>query len=132
MSSKRGTPDKAEWLRKAEEAYDRVFGKRDRLGEGSRPTTFNEIEAEAVGEGNALSCWLLESKISSEAQASDCHGHECPCPFCGKPAKRQREDPETREVQARPGNVSFERHQYYCVACRRLFFSGRSQAGPEA
>lgn len=131
MSSKRGTPDKEEWLRKAEEAYEKVFGERDRLGQGRGSATFSEIEAEAVEEGNRLARWLIEGKISSEAEALDSHGEECPCPFCGKPAKRKREDLEDREVHARPGAVSFERYGYYCVPCRRLFFSAGPQAEPQ-
>ncbi|MGH7426571.1 MAG: hypothetical protein ACREJP_10465 [Candidatus Methylomirabilales bacterium] len=131
MSSKRGTPDKKEWLREAEAAYERVFGERDRLGQGRGPTTFSEIEAEAVREGNQLARWLLEGKISSQAEVSHCHAEECPCPFCGKPAKRRREDLETREVHARPGAVSFQRYEYYCVPCRRYFFSAGPQAEPQ-
>jgi hypothetical protein len=131
MSSKRGTPNKEEWLREAEQAYERVFGNRNRLGESGRPTTFTEIEAEAVQEGNQLARWLLEGKISSEAETSNCHGEECPCPSCGKSAKRVREDLETREVHARPGAVSFERYEYYCVHCRRLFFPAGPQAEPQ-
>lgn len=122
MSSKKRTPDKEEWLKEAEEAYERVFGERDRLGESRQPTTFSEIEAEAVREGNQLARRLIEGKISSSLEASGCHGGECHCPFCGKPAKRMREDREAREVHARPGAVSFERYEYYCGRCRRSFF----------
>ena len=131
MSSKKRTSDKEEWLRQAEAAYEKVFGERDRLAQGSGPTTFSEIEAEAVSEANQLGRWLLERKIASEAEVSDCHGEQCPCPFCQKPAKRKREDLETREVRARPGTVSLKRYEYYCVRCRRSFFPDRPQAEPE-
>lgn len=131
MSRKRGAPNKEEWLREAEKAYEKVFGQRDKLGEGRRPMTFTEIESEAVQEGNKLARWLLEGKISTEAEAADCHAEECNCPVCKRPAKRRSEDLETRDVHARPGAVSFERYGYYCVPCRRLFFSGGPQAQPE-
>jgi hypothetical protein len=131
MPSKRGTPDKEEWLREAAAAYERVFGERDRRDQGHRPTTFSELEAEAVEEGNQLARRLLEGKISSQAEVSDCHGEQCSCPFCGKPAKRKREDLETREVLARPGAVSFKRYAYYCVRCRRSFFSAGPQSEPQ-
>lgn len=122
MSIKRGTPDKQEWLREAEEAYQRVFGQRDRLGE-SRPSTFSQIEEEAVREGNKLARFFIEGKISSQLEASGCHEEAGHCPCCGKLAKRKREEPETREIHARPGVVSLERYEYYCVGCRRSFFS---------
>lgn len=130
MSSKRA-PNKEEWLREAEEAYERVFGKRDKLGEGRRTMTFSEIEEEAVREGNELARRLLEGKISAESEASGCHGEECQCPFCGRLAKRKREEAESREVQARPGTVSFDRYEYYCMRCRRHFFSAGPQAEPQ-
>ena len=62
-------PDKEEWLKKAERAYEAVFGERDRIttpsGHCRRKLTFSEIEEEAVREGNRLARWMLEEKISS-------------------------------------------------------------------
>ena len=123
--------DKDQWLREAEQAYERVFGQRDRLRETDRPLTFSEIEEEAVREGNRLARVLLESKISSETETSGCHGEENACPHCGKPAKRKREDLESRELHARPGAVLFGRYQYYCGSCRRSFFPSGSPAKPQ-
>ena len=118
--------NKEDWLREAEEAYEKIFGQRDKIGERHRPLTFSEIEEAAVQEGNKLTRWLLEGKISTESEKSGCHGEPCPCPHCGRPAKQKREEPDTREVHARPGAVSFDRHEYYCCVCRRSFFpSGR-------
>ena len=126
-----GKPDKEQWLKEAEEAYEKVFGPRDKIAEVGRPLTFSEIEAEAVREGNKLACWLLEGKISSETARSDCHGEQCNCPHCGKPAKRKREEPDTRELQARPGSVSFGRYEFYCCSCRRSFFPSGYPAEPK-
>jgi hypothetical protein len=128
MSFKSNSPDKEEWLREAAQAYERVFGRRDRLGKDQQPTSFSDLEEEAVREGNQLARWLLEEKISSHVAASSCHEGECNCPFCGKPAKRKREELKPREVQARPGVVSFERYEYYCGRCRRSFFPSGPQA----
>ena len=122
MSFKKGKPDKEEWLREAERAYEAVFGQRDRTTQDHRPLTFSEIEEEAVQEGNRLARLLLEGKLSSEAAGSLYQEEECSCPRCGGAAKRKREDQETREIQARPGTVSFRRYEYYCRACRRSFF----------
>jgi hypothetical protein len=132
MPFKSSSPDKEEWLRQAEQAYERVFGRHDRLGEGPRPTSFSEIEEEAVREGNQLARWLLESKISTHVDASCCHEEGCKCPFCGKPAKRKREGRKTREVHARPGIVSFGRCEYYCGHCRRSFFPAGPRAQPQS
>lgn len=131
MPFKSSSPDKEEWLREAAQAYERFFGRRDRLGEGPQPTSFSEIEEEAVREGNQLARWLLESKISTHVGDSCCHEAECSCPFCGKPAKRKREEVKTREIHARPGVVSFKRCEYYCGHCRRSFFPAGPQAQPQ-
>lgn len=128
MCSQRGKLDKEEWLKEAERAYERVFGERDRIGEGRRPLTFSEIEDEAVREGNHLARRLLEGKISSAAAGSGHEDEECRCPRCGRKAKRKREEPADREVQARPGTVSFQRYRFYCSSCRRSFFP----SGPRA
>jgi hypothetical protein len=122
MFGGKNKPTKEEWLREAEKAYQEVFGQRDKSIEVGRPLTFSEIEEEAVREGNRLARWLLEEKISIETENSGCHGEQCFCPHCGKPAKRKREDLETRRLQARPGAVSFGRYEYHCCSCRRSFF----------
>jgi hypothetical protein len=122
MFGGKGTPDKEEWLREAQKAYEEVFGQRDKAKEGERPLSFSEIEAQAVQEGNKLACWLLEGKISTETERSGCHGEQCPCPRCGKLAKRKHEHVDTRELYARPGAVSFGHCEYYCSSCRRSFF----------
>jgi len=126
-----GKPDKEQWLKEAQEAYEKVFGPGEKIPEGGRPLTFSEIEAEAVTEGNKLARWLLEGKISSQSARTDWHRERCNCPHCGKPAKRKREEPESRELQARPGPVSFRRYEYYCSSCRRCFFPSGHPAEPE-
>jgi hypothetical protein len=124
-------PEKEQWLREAEKAYEKVFGQRDRAKESGRPLTFSEIEAQAVREGNKLACWLLEGKISTETETSGCHGEQCPCPRCGKLAKRKHEHVDTRELHARPGAVSFGHYEYYCSSCRRSFFPSGHPAEPQ-
>jgi hypothetical protein len=125
-------PTREELLREAGESYDRVFGQQeDTLGERHQPLTFSEIEEQAVQEGNKLARWIVEAKISTEAEKSGCRGENCPCPHCGRPAKQKREDSDRREVRARPGAVSFERHEYYCCFCRRSFFPSGRPAGSQ-
>jgi len=87
----KGKPDKEEWLREAERAYERVFGQRDKVGNSPGFPTFSELEDKAVREGNQLARWLLEGKLSSEAESSDCHREECSCPRCGRASKRKNE-----------------------------------------
>ena len=134
MFGGKNKPDKEEWLKEAQRAYEAVFGERDRMTTPSpdrRLLTFSEIEEEAVREGNRLARWMLERKISSEAAHGNCQGEECTCPWCGKLAKRKREDLKTREVWARPGPVSFERVEYHCRACRRSFFPSGPRFEPQ-
>ena len=115
MFGQKGKPDKEAWLRETEKAYERVFGERDRIQNGGRPMTFSEIEEAAVREGNQLARQLLEGKVAAETERAGCHGETCPCPKCGKPAKRRREEPDDRALRARPGAVSFARYEYYCL-----------------
>lgn len=124
-------PDKEAWLREAERAYEEVFGERDRIRKLNRLMTFSEIEEEAVREGNQLARWLLEGKIATETERAGCHGETCPCPRCGQPARRRREEPESRRLRARPGSVAFARREYYCLPCRRPFFPSGHPAGPQ-
>ena len=131
MCKERCKPDKTEWIKEAEQAYERVFGERDRATEACGIATFSEIEDEVVRESNKLARWLLEGKISSESAHSGCGEENCPCPFCGKLAKRKREDLEGREIHARPGTVSFQRYEFYCGPCRRSFFPSRPRAEPQ-
>ena len=127
----KGKPDKEEWLREAEQAYERVFGQRDKVGTNARFPTFTELEEEAVREGNQLARWLLEGKISNEAQSSDCHREECSCPRCGNACKRKEEEQKSRDLRSRAGSVSLKRCEYYCVSCRKSFFPAGPQAGPQ-
>ena len=128
---KPGKPDKEEWLREAELAYERVFGQRDKVVSRGRFPTFTELEEEAVEQGNQLARWLLEKKISSEAEISDCHREECNCPRCGRPCKRTSEELKTRDLRSRAGSTSLKRYEYYCVSCRKSFFPSGPQAGPQ-
>jgi hypothetical protein len=132
MCKERGKPDKEEWLKEAVQAYERVFGQRDRISKGGGCATFSEIEDEAVREGNQLARWLIEGKISSEAESSSCDTGECACPLCRKPAKRKGEDLGDREIHARPGAVSFKHYEWYCSSCRRSFFPSRPEAEPQS
>ena len=125
-----GKLDQEAWIREAEKTYEKVFGQRDRIRKGGRPMTFSEIEEQAVQEGNKLARWLLDRKISAETEESGCHGESWPCPHCGKPAQRKREEPDTRELRARPGGVSVPRYEYVCRSCRRSFFPSGPAARP--
>ena len=70
-----GKPDKEAWLKEAEEAYEKVFGPRDKAPEGGRPLTFSEIEEEAVREGNKLAVYLSALRTTGEVQAGGA-GHQ--------------------------------------------------------
>lgn len=124
-------PDQEAWLREAKRAYEAVFGERDRIQKCGRLMTFSEIEEEAVREGNQLARWLLEGKVAAESDRAGCQGATSPCPRCGQPAKRRREEPESRSLRSRPGSVGFSRYEYYCAPCRRPFFPSGHPAGSQ-
>jgi len=115
-----GSLDKEAWFEEAKRAYEGFFGERVRRGPGLG--TFDELEEQAAEAGDRLTRFLIENSISAESIDS-APPQECDCPRCGKPAKRKGEAPDTRELQARSGAIAFERQAYYCVPCRRIFFS---------
>ena len=120
MCQEKRKPAKEEWLEEAERAYNEMFGPGGRRNK--KPATFTELEDQACEVGERLTRWLLEKKISKEAGESSCEEEECPCPRCGKAAKRKEEGQEVRELRARPGPVAFDRQGYYCPSCRKVFF----------
>ncbi len=123
-----GSLDKEAWFEETKRAYEEFLNKRARRGPGLG--TFNELEAQAVEAGDHLARFLIENSVSAQRPASDPQ-QDCDCPRCGKPAKRKGEEPETRELQAKPGSVAFDRQAYFCVPCRKVFFPNGPRTRPE-
>ena len=121
-------PDKEDWMKEAEEAYERFLGD-DSSWEN--PRTFDEIERHAVEVGDRLTSWLLEKGLGRPS-AEPTSGTEAPCPRCGRACQPKDEGPEVREVETTRGEVPLTRRGYYCRPCRRVFFSSRPRTGSES
>jgi len=103
---------KAEFLRQAAEAYDRMM-KEDQ----EQMITFEQMEDRALEVGGQLERWLLEQSLAAAA------GHQAAqpacCPKCGKPLNMS--PPEERRVQGRVGPVPLKRPVGFCASCRKSF-----------
>jgi len=114
MTAKEETREsgKAEFLRRAAEAYDRMM-KEDQ----EQMITFEQMEDRALEVGGKLERWLLEQSLGDtvERKATQRAG----CPKCGKPLDVG--PPAERCVQARVGQVSLARPVGYCASCRKHF-----------
>lgn len=112
---------KVEFLRLAGEAYDRML-KEDQEG----LVTFTHLEDRALEVGRKLEGWLLKQSLAQKAQAGGV-GATPRCPKCGKALAEADRDSGERDVQTRAGPVVFQRPQYSCPSCRKVFSpSGRS------
>ncbi|MCI0409849.1 MAG: hypothetical protein L0191_15005 [Acidobacteria bacterium] len=120
--------DKDAWFEEAKRAYEEFCAKRAQQGKALG--TFSELEAQAVEAGDRLARFLIENRIAVQSTESPA-AEECECPHCGRPARRKDEEPEGREIRAKPGAVGLERQGYYCVPCRKVFFSGGPRTGSE-
>ena len=106
---------RAEFLRRAEEAYERMT-KEDQ----EQMITFEQMEERALEVGGKLECWLLEQSLGAAAERKQ--GQPACCPQCHKPLRM--EPPEERRVLARTGEVVLRRAQGHCASCRRSFSPG--------
>jgi uncharacterized protein with PIN domain len=106
---------KAEFLRLAEEAYERMV-KEDQ----EQMITFDQMEDRALEVGSKLECWLLEHRLEMAAQRK-AEERAC-CPTCRKPLRM--DSPEERHILARTGEVRILRAEGYCASCRKSFSPG--------
>ena len=103
---------KAEFLRRAAEAYDRML-KEDQ----EQMITFEQMEDRALEVGGQLERWLLEQSLAGAA-ARKAAQPAC-CPKCGKPLNLS--PPEERRVEGRVGPVPLQRPVGFCASCRKSF-----------
>jgi len=103
---------KAEFLRRAAEAYDRMM-KEDQ----EQMITFEQMEDRVLEVGGKLERWLLEQSLAG-AVARKAAQAAC-CPKCGKPLNMS--PPEERCVRGRVGEVSLRRPIGLCPSCRKGF-----------
>ena len=103
---------KAEFLRRAAEAYDRML-KEDQ----EQMITFEQMEDRALEVGGQLERWLLEQSLAGAAGRKATQPARCP--QCGKALNLS--PPEERCVQGRVGPVPLKRPIGYCASCRKSF-----------
>ena len=110
-----GEQHRAEFLRLAGAAYDQML-KEDQEG----LVTFTQLEDRALEVGQKLEAWLLKQSLRQKAQAGGV-GATPRCPKCGKVLLEASSESGEREVQTRAGPVVFQRLQYSCPSCRKVF-----------
>ena len=110
-----------EFLRKADEAFDKMFGKDGQNG----LVTFTERETRACEASDELARWMMMEHVNRDESAL---ALTAMCPLCGGPAATcDPPDPgatQTREIRTRRGSIEYERAARRCPRCRRIFFQG--------
>ena len=110
---------RAEFLSRAGEAFDRMFGSDGQNG----LVTFSEREERACEVGDGLTRWLMAEHIALDPTGGT--SVEAVCPICGGPARyesAEQAELELREFQTRRGKVEYRRAAARCPRCRKIFF----------
>jgi uncharacterized protein with PIN domain len=110
---------RAEFLSRAGQAFDRVFGTDGQNG----LVTFTQREGRACEVTDELARWLMVEHIALDPTGEG--SVEAVCPICGDPARYESADQaqlELREFQTRRGKVEYRRAAARCPRCRKIFF----------
>jgi len=108
-----------EFLGRADEAFDRMFGSDGQNG----LVTFTEREDRACEVTDALARWLMEEHLGLDGATDP--GVQIDCPICGGPVRYdspEQAELEVRELHTRRGKVECERAARRCPRCRKIFF----------
>ena len=100
-------------------------------GDGGPPlgTRFSQIEDDAVAVADAIGREVMQNLVAR--QAAQVAQAALPCPDCGGPCERVEEDIGQKRLTRR-GDVEWSEPQYHCTKCRRSFFPGDRQSGPDS
>ena len=110
---------RAEFVSRAGEAFDRMFGADGQNG----LVTFSEREDRACEVGDELTRWLMVEHLTLDPVGGA--SVEAACPICGGPARYESAAQarlELREFQTRRGKVQYRRAAARCPRCRKIFF----------
>jgi uncharacterized protein with PIN domain len=110
---------RAEFLSRAGQAFDRLFGADGQNG----LVTFAQREDRACEVTDELARWLMAEHIALDPTGRA--SVEAVCPICGGPARYESADQaemELREFQTRRGKVEYRRAAARCPRCRKIFF----------
>lgn len=119
-----------EMQRRIEEVSVQLCG--EMYGEDAGPRLgrrFSQIEDDAIAVADAIGREVMQILVAR--QAAQIHQAVLPCPDCGGPCERGEED-VGQERLTRRGDVGWSEPKYYCTKCRRSFFPGERQSGPDS
>lgn len=111
-----GVMGKAEFLRQAAAAYDRVVEE-----DQEQMRTFTQIEDRVLEVRERLGQSLMGECLARRGQAEAQDGAKAVCPKCGREVAAARSAERPREVLGRAGPVVFRRAEYRCPSCRKVF-----------
>jgi hypothetical protein len=115
---------RAEFLSRAGQAFDRMFGADGQNG----LVTFAEREDRACEVGDELTRWLMAEHLALDPTGGT--SVERDCPICGGPVRYEssgQAEQELREFQTRRGKIQYRRAAARCPRCRKIFFpAGRA------
>ena len=118
---------KAEFLARAGQEFDRVFGQDGQNG----LVTFTQREERVCQVTDELARWLLAEHLALDPQGAN--SVEGDCPRCGGPLRHEsaaQAQPEVRELMTRRGKVPYRRRAARCPRCRKFFFPPGRASGP--
>ena len=110
---------RAEFLGRAGEAFERMFGSDGQNG----LVTFAQREERACQITDELARWLMAEHIALDPRGEG--SVEENCPICGGPMRYESARQavrEVREFQTRRGKVEYRRAAARCPRCRKIFF----------
>jgi hypothetical protein len=110
---------RAEFLSRAGQAFDRMFGADGQNG----LVTFAQREDRACEVTDELARWLMAEHIALDPSGPS--SVEAACPLCGGPMRYEsaaQAESEVREFQTRRGKIEYRRAAARCPRCRKIFF----------
>ena len=119
MAAKAMDQKRAEFLGRASEAFERMFGQDGQNG----LVTFAQREERACQVTDELARWLMAEHIALDPRGGS--SVEAECPICGGPMRyesAQQARQEAREFQTRRGKIEYRRAAARCPRCRKIFF----------
>ena len=110
---------RAEFLGRAGEAFERMFGADGQNG----LVSFAQREERACQVTDELARWLMAEHIALDPQGEGSVAADCP--ICGGPMRYESAHQavqEVRDLQTRRGKIEYRRAAARCPRCRKIFF----------
>ena len=127
MAQARLEQKRAEFMARAEAAFDRMFGTDGQNG----LVTFTQREERACQVTDELARWLLAEHLTLDPVGGASVAADCP--LCGGPMRYEsaaQARQEVRELMTKRGKIEYRRAAARCPRCRKVFFPpGRAPEG---